>query len=823
MRDSRGPRYHQELTRVMANIIKQIKKELGLFLNIGKYAEQECFLANYGAAAIDPDLAFFESFWGSKITCNPYAMYRQMRDDPALAHMRFVWSAEKGASIPADVEGDPRTSLVPPSGVAFAKALLTAKYLISNSTLPDYYTRHPDQIYANTWHGVPLKFMGYDADPRPSSVANSQHNFIQATHIFMAGDYAADKTVKPYGAFDHTCPKIVQTGSPRVDLTLSANGDAVKQRLGLAPGRKLILYAPTWRGMIDDINKDADDLRAAMKAIAAAAGPQFEVAVSAHNFVRAQVTKDAPEIRQVPDNIDVNEVLAAADVLVSDYSSIIVDYLVLDRPVVLYVPDREQYEKERGLYVSLDDLPAAVAMDAGSLAVALARLAAPSTFATYHVMRRQLVPLEDGNAAKRAVAAMLAESPAQVTDARHKRIAIHPGNLKTNGITSSFLNLLTNINRSGVHSTVLLSVPSLDRTATSLDNFSRIEPSSQIIIKRSPHALAKEERRAFRRWMRKREFTSMADLQTLRTASLRECRRYIGDFRFDAAIDFGGYAERWSLLMGHMPARSRAIYQHNDLHAEATNHDHYRDMEHLFNVFETYKLYDRVISVSPELMKVNAGNLASYYRTPDAARSVRNTIVPEAIRKRAVQSLAKAAPGIPEPTSFKGMKCLAMLGRLSPEKNPMRMLEALRIALDGGHKLVLYIIGDGPLQEAVAAHVRKLDLVRNVVLCGPLQNPFPLLKACDCLVMSSDYEGQPMVILEAMTLGKGVIACDIPGTRNSLHGGYGHLVEKTPAGLARGFADFAMDRLQFKTFDAEAYVKDCVAEFLAQSGIAGEP
>jgi len=79
-----------------------------------------------------------------------------------------------------------------------------------------------------------------------------------------------------------------------------------------------------------------------------------------------------------------------------------------------------------------------------------------------------------------------------------------------------------------------------------------------------------------------------------------------------------------------------------------------------------------------------------------------------------------------------------------------------------------------------------------------------------------------MVILEALTLAKGVIACDIPGTRNSLRGGYGHLVEKTPAGLAHGFAELAEGRLQFKPFDAQAYVNDCVAEFLAESGMAGE-
>ncbi len=284
----------------MAKVIKLIKKELGVFFNVGRYAEQEYFLANYGAVAIDPHLVLFESFWGSKITCNPYAIYRQMRGEPACSHLRFVWSVESGAHVPADVEEDPRASLVARGTAAFSKALLSAKYVVSNSTLPDHYTRPPGQVYANTWHGVPLKFMGYDADPRPSSIANTQHNFLQATHILMAGEYAAAKTVAPYGAYEHTSPKVVISGSPRVDITLSANAAHVKRRLGLALGKKLVLYAPTWRGQIDDINKDSDDLKAAAAAIAAAAGPHFETAVSAHNFVRARVKKDAPEIRLDP-------------------------------------------------------------------------------------------------------------------------------------------------------------------------------------------------------------------------------------------------------------------------------------------------------------------------------------------------------------------------------------------------------------------------------------------------------------------------------------------------------------------------------------------
>ncbi len=702
----------------MANVFSLIERELGLFFNAGKYAEQEYFSANYGAAAIDPNLVMLESFWGTKITCNPYAIYRRLRDDPEYEHLRFVWSAQKGTIVPPDVESDARSAVVIRHGVAYAKSLLAAKYVVSNSTLPEYYIRHPDQVYANTWHGVPLKFMGYDADPRPGTIANSQHNFLHATHILLAGEYAARKTVESYGAYGHMASKITHVGSPRVDTMLTSQPGDVRRRLGIRPGRKLAVFAPTWRGLIDDIKKDSTDIARAAAAITAAAGAAYDLVVSAHNFVHAQVRKDAPGIHLVPDDLDINEVLGATDVLVSDYSSIVVDYLVLDRPIILYVPDRADYEKTRGLYISLDELPAAIATNGDGLVKAFASPAKPSHFESYDRMRRLLVPFEDGNAAARAVATMMTERPTAVPAGERKHVAIHPGAMKTNGITSSFLNLQANLNRHNVLTTVLLAASALDRHPSSGQNMLRIAPSSQVIVKGKVQVFTRAERQAFGRWMRKKEFTSAEDLRTLHKASVRECRRIAGGLEFDAAVDFGGYAERWSMIMARMPAGSRAIYQHNDLWAEATNHDHYRDMEHLHNVFETYRLFDRIISVSPELMKVNLENLAKYYRSPDVARSVRNTIVAEDVRERAAAALSETAPGVPAPGSFDGAKRLMMLGRLSPEKNPIRMLDALRVAVDHGYKLVLYVVGEGPLAGAVASYVRKLGLGQK---CGAVR------------------------------------------------------------------------------------------------------
>ena len=69
----------------------------------------------------------------------------------------------------------------------------------------------------------------------------------------------------------------------------------------------------------------------------------------------------------------------------------------------------------------------------------------------------------------------------------------------------------------------------------------------------------------------------------------------------------------------------------------------------------------------------------------------------------------------------------------------------------------LYIIGQGPLQGEVEAQIKELGIEDKIVLTGNLMNPFQLMSMCDCFILPSIYEGQPMVLLEAMACGTPVI------------------------------------------------------------------
>ncbi|HAL9276739.1 TPA: glycosyltransferase, partial [Escherichia coli] len=106
-----------------------------------------------------------------------------------------------------------------------------------------------------------------------------------------------------------------------------------------------------------------------------------------------------------------------------------------------------------------------------------------------------------------------------------------------------------------------------------------------------------------------------------------------------------------------------------------------------------------------------------------------------------------------------------------------------------------------------------LGLEKSVHLLGRISNPFPLLKRADCFVLSSNHEGQPMVLFEAMILDKPIISTDITGSRSALEGRSGVLVENSVDGLFNGMRDFILGRLEFKHFDIESYQKNALSMF----------
>ena len=156
-------------------------------------------------------------------------------------------------------------------------------------------------------------------------------------------------------------------GIPRTDLFFDAERraratEAVRRRYAIPDGKRVVLYAPTFRGERVTVARDPTELDLA--AIHAALGDDHVVLLRSHPFVRSRLAAD-PALRgfviDASDHPDMNELMLVSDVLVTDYSSAMYEFALLERPIAFFAPDHAAYEGERGFYLDWPgDLPGPV-------------------------------------------------------------------------------------------------------------------------------------------------------------------------------------------------------------------------------------------------------------------------------------------------------------------------------------------------------------------------------------------------------------------------------------------------------------------------------
>jgi CDP-glycerol glycerophosphotransferase (TagB/SpsB family) len=167
-------------------------------------------------------------------------------------------------------------------------------------------------------------------------------------------------------------------GIPRTDLFFDderrrSAAAEVRRRYAIPEGRRIVLYAPTFRGERVTLARDPTDLD--LGVLHEALADDHVVLLRSHPFVRSRPTAD-PALRDfvihVSDYPEMNDLMLASDVLVTDYSSAIYEFALLGRPIAFFAPDHAAYEAERGFYLDYStDLPGPILTTSGDLAAYL--------------------------------------------------------------------------------------------------------------------------------------------------------------------------------------------------------------------------------------------------------------------------------------------------------------------------------------------------------------------------------------------------------------------------------------------------------------------
>lgn len=291
---------------------------------------------------------FLESFGGRSAGDNPAAICEDLAAHGVGAPL--WWSVVDGTvRVPAGarpvVVGSPQ----------WVEALRTSRVIVTNDHLPSWFSKREGQHLLQTWHGTPIKKLLHDA-PRAVTLRYRRlmDRQVPQWDLLLAQSPQAGRRLQQ--ALGYRGP--VRVGEYPRNVRLLGGAEVrrrVRHELGIAPGQPVILYAPTWRESLRPSTGAAGCAAAhGLGPVGALDGPCLAelldavVLMRSHHMNRAGCVPGMIDVSGYP---SVEELMLAADILVSDYSSIFFDFALTGKPAVVYAPDLASYrDVERGLY-----------------------------------------------------------------------------------------------------------------------------------------------------------------------------------------------------------------------------------------------------------------------------------------------------------------------------------------------------------------------------------------------------------------------------------------------------------------------------------------
>jgi CDP-glycerol glycerophosphotransferase len=348
---------------------------------------------------LDPNLAVFAAYWYRGYSCNPRAIYERARELAPDVHGVWVVNTDGAASVPDGVD------YVMGGSPEYFDLIARASWFVNNVNFPNNMVKRDGQVHVMTHHGTPLKHMGFDLRTTPDGGERS--GLPGLLKRCSRWDYSVSQNAFTTPIWERVYPtryESLEVGYPRNDVLANATEEdvaRVRERLGIEPGQRTVLYTPTHREYQEEYVPVLD-----LAQLADGLGEEWLVLARAHYFYEAdeqmRELHRAGRLRDVSGHPSIEELCLAADVLVTDYSSIMFDYAVLDRPIVIHAPDWDEYRTRRGTYFDLmAEPPGLIATSEAELFEAL-RSGEDATRERAE-FRARFCYLDDGRAAERVV------------------------------------------------------------------------------------------------------------------------------------------------------------------------------------------------------------------------------------------------------------------------------------------------------------------------------------------------------------------------------------------------------------------------------------
>lgn len=772
---------------------------------------------------IDEHAIVLESEHGVKCDGNIFYLLRELAK-PEYGEYRIYLSARQSRiSQLRDFLNDhglERVSLLPFCSDEYYRLIASAKYLVNDTTFLPFFVKRKEQVYLNTWHGTPLKHMGKAYRRSANSLGNVQRNFLIADYLLAPNEFTRERLQDDYMLTNISDSKFVLGGYPRNEAFLdNKSRSAVRSEMGFTDNQKVIAYMPTWREYegfeqtraeayllyyLSEIDRRLDDSRI--------------MYVNLHPLSKQSVDFGGFEhIRDFPKQYETYEFLNACDCLITDYSSVMFDYTLSGRKVILFTYDLEQYLNTRGCYINPAELGFSVARSVDELFTELNG----ETQETYPELIRTFNPYDGVDASVQLVHLLLgsvstfsSDRIISIPDNGKKNVLIYTGDLAKNGMTTSLFSLLSQLDTSKCNYILTMRQNLPKESVTTLAEISQLGISYMPTLGRMNMTFTQKAAHYLfaNKLLNLRLYLSIA-----KDAYLLDIHRLYSSMRVNHVVHFTGYEYKKILLYGHF-SYPRSIFVHNNMVEEIKQKKKQRT-----NILRwAYQSYDHVAIVTPDMFE----STKQIERRDDNIILVPNTFDFKKVQTKAREDIlfdAQTKCNVTYERFYSVMNSrnrkIVSIGRFSPEKGHKRLIQSFEDISTKYRDAYLIIIGGKSFESGewtfseLCEYVKLSHCSERIILIEYMTNPYSVVGKCDGLILPSYHEGFGLVLLEADVLGLPVVATDIPGPQTFMREHNGKLVPNSVNGVREGLEYLLSRNVRTLNVDYEQYNRNAVEAF----------
>lgn len=292
-------------------------------------------------------------------------------NDTLQGNMESIYNfiKEKGITCKVFCKSKQKNGLTLSDVAAIAKGLKSSKYVLLEDVLNflEFYTPNDNQEIIQLWHGAgAYKMFGFSRPDGMSGQVRVSKGHRKYTWAIVSSEEIRWCYAEAFGIDQD---RVVATGIPRTDVffeddAMAKARDAFNVKYPEAAGKILVLFAPTYRGnRISEATYAFNMIEPEM--FKKQLGDEYVFATKWHPALQNNILlgrqkafdEDAYDEHFIDISAEgnMNQLLMAADILVTDYSSLIFEYSLMDKPIVYFAYDMDEYKKSRGLYFSFDE------------------------------------------------------------------------------------------------------------------------------------------------------------------------------------------------------------------------------------------------------------------------------------------------------------------------------------------------------------------------------------------------------------------------------------------------------------------------------------